>query len=275
MRCFAIKDEEMDSKAALAYLFYQENAGSFFIELPENADPWNTPPLLSSFAKRGEWSVGSYWSSLWVEQRIIPRDRQNLGQILKENGLTEYDEFSLLVLADGRCAQDECYLEEFGEGELPAFLRDRWAKRVEEVVPMENAGLLVFFQNGETQIVDVRKCRPEVSGLSPGFLRSGRFFSVEVLPDGFGVHWGESGSILYQSLYEKGSPVPVSLEDFRRFARLRLVNVNDSCELLDCSRQNIDDLKRRGKLHPVRTDRKQTLFLKGEVMQRKKRDNDT
>jgi hypothetical protein len=39
---------------------------------------------------------------------------------------------------------------------------------------------------------------------------------------------------------------------------------------LNCSRQNIDDLMRRDKLHPIRTDAKYKLFSKAEVMQRKK-----
>lgn len=44
---------------------------------------------------------------MWVRQRIVPPDRQNIGQILKANGLEEYDEFSLLMFGSGRCAQDD------------------------------------------------------------------------------------------------------------------------------------------------------------------------
>ena len=42
-----------------------------------------------------------------MQQRIVPTDRQNLGEILRDNGLKEYDEFELLMLATGRCAQDD------------------------------------------------------------------------------------------------------------------------------------------------------------------------
>ena len=79
MRIFAIKDESLSSQTVLGYLIYYENAKAFYIELPEDADPWETPLLLSTFVKRGERSVNSYWSRLWVEQRIIPPDRQNIG----------------------------------------------------------------------------------------------------------------------------------------------------------------------------------------------------
>ena len=63
MKIFAIRDEA-EQKRDLAWLLYYEGAKKFYIELPEDADPWQTPLLLSSFAKRGERSVNSYWSEL-------------------------------------------------------------------------------------------------------------------------------------------------------------------------------------------------------------------
>ena len=89
MKIFAIRDESCDVKKDLAYLLYYEREKQFYIELPEDADPWETPLLLDNFVKRGETSVNSYWSRIWVEQRIVPTDRQNLGEILHDNGLTE------------------------------------------------------------------------------------------------------------------------------------------------------------------------------------------
>ncbi|MBR2823489.1 MAG: hypothetical protein IKE24_07385 [Clostridia bacterium] len=44
---------------------------------------------------------------MWVQQLIVPQDRQNIGQVLKENGLGVYDEFQLLMLTMGRCAQED------------------------------------------------------------------------------------------------------------------------------------------------------------------------
>ena len=109
MRIFAIKSEADISKKELAYLLYYEKERRFYIELPEEADPWETPLLLSSFIKRGEKTINSYWSLMWVRQRIIPSDRQNIGQVLKENGMEEYDEFKLLMSGQGRCAQDDYF----------------------------------------------------------------------------------------------------------------------------------------------------------------------
>ena len=73
-----------------------------------------------------------------------------------------------------------------------------------------------------------------------------------------------------RELYEKSENIPLSLEDFIGFVRHRIVNTNEACQLLGCSRQNIDDLMKRDKLHPIRKDAKYKLFLKSEIMQRRK-----
>lgn len=45
-----------------------------------------------------------------MRERVIPPERQNIGQILRENNMAFYDEFPLLVSNQGRSCQDECYL---------------------------------------------------------------------------------------------------------------------------------------------------------------------
>ena len=64
MKIFAIRDAADNLKKDLAYLLYYETDKRFYIELPENADPWETPLLLSSFVQKGEHTVNSYWSRL-------------------------------------------------------------------------------------------------------------------------------------------------------------------------------------------------------------------
>ncbi len=269
MRIFAIKDETLPSDRILAWLIYYEKAKAFYIELPDDADPWETPPILSSFVKRGEHSVNSYWSRLWVQQRIVPPDRQNIGSILKENGLWEYDEFTLLVLATGRCAQDDCYIEEIPSDRLPSQLVSHWRTKVEDVVPLDPPRLLVFFRNGETGIVDVSAFTENVPACEPYCRNPERFGRVEVQPDGYGVMWNEQAALSDSLLYRNQQPVPLSPDDFRTFVRRRVVNTAEACEILECSRQNIDDLVRRKKIRPIRTDAKNRLFLKSELLQRK------
>ena len=54
MKIFAVRDEDNTTNKAVAYLFYYEKEKRFYIELPEDADPWETPLILSSFLKKGK-----------------------------------------------------------------------------------------------------------------------------------------------------------------------------------------------------------------------------
>lgn len=126
MKIYAIKEKD----DVLGWLLYSEEAKKFYVELPDNADWIKTPMILDSFVKRGLHTVNSRFSLLWVQQRIIPSNRQNIRQILRDLGLQEYDEYELLIAGHGRCAQDDCYIE---ETESPKELEERFSHKVSGV----------------------------------------------------------------------------------------------------------------------------------------------
>ncbi|HPF86991.1 MAG TPA: DUF2442 domain-containing protein [Candidatus Limiplasma sp.] len=268
MKIFAIRDETDPARKDVAYLLYYEQSKRFYIELPDDADPWETPLLLSSFLKRGERTVNAYWSKLWVQQRIVPPDRQNLGQILKANHLESYDEFALLMLADGRCAQDNYYLVPISQSNITGKFYARFQKKVEDVVPLSNFHLLVFFRDGTIQKFDMKSAPFLGNAFLPILKDEALFSTVAIQPGGYGVCWGETLAVADTVLYDFSDTVALSQEDFARFAEYRVVNAAEAAGLLHCSRQNISDLVRRGRLHPVKATPKNTLFLKSEIIQR-------
>ena len=108
MKRFALRDAANESAGVLALLECSERLRSFYIELPPHVDPWDLPFVLHEFARRGEPTVDSQWALRWVRSRLVPTERQNLGEVLRANNLQSYDELSLLELTEGRCSQDEC-----------------------------------------------------------------------------------------------------------------------------------------------------------------------
>ena len=98
-----------------------------------------------------------YWRKIWVQQRIVPIDRQNIGEILRDNHLKEYDEYELLTLAMGRCAQDDYYLVPIDGKDLPEEITKYFSKRIEDVLPLEKHCLLVFFRDGVVKKCDLQK----------------------------------------------------------------------------------------------------------------------
>ena len=113
MKIFAIKEESSDNSETVVYgwLTYFEEEKEFQIRLCEEIDYWECPIFFSPFVKKGEYVLNVHWSRAWVQQRILPGERQNLQMILQKNQMEAYDEYVLLVWTKGCCGQDGCYLE--------------------------------------------------------------------------------------------------------------------------------------------------------------------
>ena len=52
---------------------------------------------------------------VFVKERVVPPERQNIGMILREAGMSYYSEFPLLVYTQGRCSMDDFFIEEITE----------------------------------------------------------------------------------------------------------------------------------------------------------------
>ncbi len=59
-------------------------------------------------------------------------------------------------------------------------------------------------------------------------------------------------------------------EQLLQFISQNVVTTREAMELLDCSRQNIDDLIKRGKLTPVKKWDRDKLFWKADILARVK-----
>lgn len=205
MKIFAVRDETATETKDLAYLIYYEKSKRFYIELPDDADPWETPLILDSFVRKGEKSINSYWSRLWVQQRIIPPDRQNLGEILKANDLDSYDEYALLTLAEGRCAQDDYYIVPIAG--LPESLAPRYRYKVNRAAPLADCHLLVSFRDDSVKKVNVARIVGDERRFAPVLTNESIFRTLSVQPGGYGVTWGENTDIADYELFQYGRKV--------------------------------------------------------------------
>ena len=265
MKIFAIRDESALEQKDLGYLLYYAKDQRFYIELPEDADPWETPLILSSLLKKGETSINSYWSKVWVQQRIVPTDRQNIGQILKKYHLSEYDEFDLLMIAKGRCAQDDYYLAPITKDQLPKEILQRFLTKIEDVISLSGQNLLVFFSDGKVKKCSLRRYCSEHPQFGILLKNEAFFHNVKVQTGGFGVAWGENLMLSDQFLYDLGKAVPLSLEDFENFVQMRVLTSTEAAEYLGCSRQYLEELRKKEKLHPIKASGKSVLYSKREL----------
>ena len=149
MKISVIKDEYNNS---LGHLIYYEYDSSFIVELPEDADEWKTPLLLSSYVKRKKFTVYPDDALMWVKERIVPSSRQNIASILKDSNLKEYDEYKLLMMNDGRCSQDNYYLASCNN--IPSFILERQKLLIKDFLILENRNILLFFNGALNTLYD-------------------------------------------------------------------------------------------------------------------------
>ena len=114
LRRFAIKDESYSPSDACAVLSYDEETDQYAIEIPEEVNPDRLPAIPGLLARKGIRSIGDRFARQFVKERVVPAERQNIGQILRDVGMAYYSEFPLLVYCSGRCCMDEFWLEEIG-----------------------------------------------------------------------------------------------------------------------------------------------------------------
>ena len=131
------------------------------------------------------------------------------------------------------------------------------------VLPLENHCLLVFFRDGAVKKCDLQKYFERTKAFQILLKKPDYFQHVQMQTGGYGVAWDVNMTVSDAMLYRIGKSVPLKMEDFRNFAAHRVIN-----EILGCSQQNIIDLTKRGKLHPIKAPEKSTLYLKSEILKR-------
>lgn len=111
MREYIIKGKK--GKKEWGRLYYSDKKNQFRIKFRDNINiaKEKPPAYVRVFLEAGKQELNAEFSHMWVTDRIIPKDRQNIGTILKEAGLTAYREIDMLELCMGRCTFDDMYLE--------------------------------------------------------------------------------------------------------------------------------------------------------------------
>lgn len=114
MRRFELIDGEKDAPSC-AVIECDQATLTFTATVEDWAGAQDVPSSSGSSSPRGkERFRRSVWS--WVEERIAPPSRQNVGSAMRANGLGEYDPLELLLAGEGRSLQDGFNLREVTEG---------------------------------------------------------------------------------------------------------------------------------------------------------------
>lgn len=265
MKIYAIYDKDTYRDLALGYLFYYEKANEYIIELNDCLDEWEAPVLFQGLVKKGIYTVPKDISLLWVRERVIPSGRQNIGSILKNAKLREYNEMELLALSKGRCAQDNCYIEEIVGNELPEDIRKRSAQNITECFPTEDKQIICLFRDNTVRKIDLSLLALHNKDVLHILKNDQLLYSVKVGVGGYSISFGEAVEIASATVREAGALLSISACDIMGFVRTNVVDTTTACDMLQCSRQNLSYLVKTKKLVPVICGTKENLYTKGAI----------
>ena len=262
MKIFDIFDEENSRSAGTLCCF----GSDFIIELCPDLDEWNAPLLFTGFVRKGIYTIPRDISLLWVRERIVPLERQNIGAILRNHKMKEYDELRLLELSGGKCSQDRLCIRKLDT--LPSYVSERMKKNLTGAFVSDENSLICFFADGSVKRVDLRKLEGAYDTdkvlsnkqlLESGHMGSGGFF----------ITFNESIDVPTAVLYDLGAELNVKKEEFLAFAKKNLLDTTETCEALSCSRQNVAYLVKQKALVPIKEGVKGNLYLREDVLKNK------
>ena len=111
------------------------------------------------------------------------------------------------------------------------------------------ADILFFFNNNESKIY-------KTSG----------YESISISAGGYGLLIDENRFIDNMHIYNNSTILNIKYADFISFVRNNVLDAAEAAGLVKCTRQNIKDLKDKGKLKSVKENSKYSLFLKSDVI---------
>ena len=261
MRIFEILDDEEAKE--LGVLLYYEKGRCFIVELADGLDEWTAPFLFASYVKKGIFTIPRSESLNWVRSRIIPSSRQNIGMILKNHGLKEYDEMKLLELSEGKCSQDSLRIRPAKE--LPKYVCRRQEHNIAECSILTDRNILCAFADDSVRKIDMHSLGG-IKDVNKIIRNDPLFASCKVGAGGYFITFNDSIDIPAEVLFGAGKRIPLTGTELIAFAENGLADTTEACEILNCSRQNLSYMIRHGYIRPVKEDVKGNLYTRGDVM---------
>lgn len=260
---------EIINKKTIGFLLYFEDTKDFYIELKDNLLIKDVPIFFDYYIENKIKFIDSYHSLMFVRERIIPSNRQNINSILKSIKSSLYDEYEMLVAYKGKSCQDDVFVRPISYSKIDSNIKKRLQNRILDVVPQDNRSLILFLFNGDSIIIDLNILLKNNKCFDVIFKNDEIFYSVDVSSFGFGVNFGSNLFIPYDILCKNGKKIEIKMDSFIEFSKRSFLETSDVCDSLNCSRQNVSDLIKRNKLKVTRKSKNNAFFIKSDVNNRK------
>lgn len=209
-----------------AYLFYTNNIDdSYYIEL--NKEAKDLPVFFHLFAEKDKYVINNYFSEKFLNERIIPYERHNIGSILRENHMYNYNPIDFYIKSRGASSMDDSFIRKIKSEEIIENVKERRKHLIQDFIVLKNNKMIVFFIDGASKIIDINN-NPNKPFLS--------IFGEEIIFD-------SKYRFDYDYLYNNGKDFPLSYDDLINYMNDNIFNSGDICEKYSVSRQYVNQRK--------------------------------
>lgn len=244
MKIFLIKNK-VDK---YGYLFIDNKYETCYIELIN--DKIDYPVFFNLFIEKKQCMINDYWTKKWIEERTIPYSRQNINDILKENGFKSYNEILLFIKASGKSSMDDCYLKEIKYEDIDLKTSNRFLYHIKDYINVGNNGIIVFFNTGECKYY-----KHNLATNNKPFLSE---FGEEIIYD-------TKNRYSYLELYKNGINMPFSYEDIKEYIKDNVYSSEDVTNSFGFSRQYLNQLKQNNDIETINNH----YYLKNNIKEYK------
>lgn len=246
LKIYSIRNKEK----IYGYLFINNNLDDCYIELIKDLDEY--PAFFNMFALNNEYMINSDWTYKWIKERIIPYERQNINNILKDNKIPFYNELLMLISSKAHSSMDDNYIEEIKYNELDENIKKRMDTYIMDFIySRDYNNLTIFFKNNKTKCYKIK----DNINTNP-FLSK---FCNEII---FNIKTRYS----YLELYENGNDILLSYNDLKNYMNENILSSSQISEEFNFSRQYLNKLKKEGKIEVLNNN----LYLKNNINALKK-----
>lgn len=266
MKIYAICNTLRDLNNPVGFLFHYEKQNDFIIELNENLTFKEAPILFQKFVKNSTYVLGKHDSYLWVKERIVPSDRQNIGAILNKAKLTKYDEMSLLKIGKGKSSQDDCYIINISKDLLPKYVLKRQQKNIEHCYYCGDNNIVCTLFDKSVLYLDLKKlCKVNQK---VKFILNKDDILQNTYPDcgGYSINIDSIIDIPAIQIRKMSNLMPFTSDLLINFVNNNLVDTSYACEVLKCSRQNLSQKIKENKIVPAKKVKKENLFYYSHIL---------
>lgn len=237
MKIFSILDKNEEASKDNAFIFYDKAENRGYIEISKKCNENALPAALMLLKRKDVFTINNEAAQKFIESRVVPRDRQNMPEIMAELHMKEYDPWFLFEYLHGRCAQDDCYVRNIKEDGLPDEIKKRLEKHISKAYVLDGFGLFLIFQNGKTGIIDIEKIRGD-NRYFRRVLSEKKFFDKFLIErNGFSIYWNSDTEILYDELYASAKKSNLTQSDISELFKANLCDTAEACERMNVSRQ--------------------------------------